>query len=288
MAIRVASYSVDSNNLGDHIQIIAQLRLLKQLGLEPEIYLDRDSGIQPVSSDKFFLVMNGWHKRCGEIWPPSENIIPLFIGFHARNREGLFDNVTNRASVDYFKMHQPIGCRDLHTFNLLNQQAIDCYTSNCLTTTLPKRRTTTNQNKIFVASRDKDILNILPKDIASQCEYTNHYSHTSNFDTNMILAQQLLDNYRDNAKLVITTFLHCALPCIAMGIPVIVFYPNFEVNSPQHSSDRQRMSTLANMTTCYRFDEVDSVNWNIAAIDTENQKRQLIQKFNTQVTSLLK
>lgn len=32
--------------------------------------------------------------------------------------------------------------------------------------------------------------------------------------------------------------------------------------------------------TCYRFDEAGSVNWDTAAIDIENQKRQLIQKFN--------
>jgi exopolysaccharide biosynthesis predicted pyruvyltransferase EpsI len=38
----------------------------------------------------------------------------------------------------------------------------------------------------------------------------------------MIIAQEYLDRYRKEAKLVITSRLHCALPCIAMGIPVIV------------------------------------------------------------------
>ena len=285
--MKIASYSVDSNNLGDHIQIIAQLRLLKELGIEPEIYLDRDCGIQPVGSDNFLLVMNGWHKRSGHIWPPSDNIIPLFIGFHARNRQGLFDNVTNHDSIDYFKRNEPVGCRDEHTFNLLRECDIKCYISNCLTTTLPIREQRNTQTKIFVASRDKDILNILPEGIRSQCEYINHYSITSDFNENMILARQLLDNYKNNAKLVVTTFLHCALPCIAMGIPVIVFYPNFDTNSPQHLSDKQRMSTLANMTKCYLFEEIDQVNWNIKALDTENQKQKLIQDFNFRIRDLL-
>jgi len=36
-----------------------------------------------------------------------------------------------------------------------------------------------------------------------------------------ILAQNALDEYREHASLVITTRLHCALPCVAMGIPVV-------------------------------------------------------------------
>ncbi|MGV0033849.1 MAG: polysaccharide pyruvyl transferase family protein [Candidatus Azotimanducaceae bacterium WSBS_2022_MAG_OTU7] len=39
----------------------------------------------------------------------------------------------------------------------------------------------------------------------------------------MAMAGELLERYRTQAKLVITSKLHCALPCIAMGIPVIFF-----------------------------------------------------------------
>ena len=34
-------------------------------------------------------------------------------------------------------------------------------------------------------------------------------------------AKELLDFYRDNAGLIITKRIHCAMPCAAMGIPVI-------------------------------------------------------------------
>lgn len=286
--MKIASYSVETNNLGDHIQIIAQLKLLSQLGLEPEVYLDRDSGIQPRGTDDYFLVMNGWHKRQGHIWPPSNNITPLFIGFHARNKKGLFDNVSNFKSVEYLKRHTPVGCRDLHTFNLLRDLNVDCYVSNCLTTTFPKRDKKLTQTKIFVSSRDDKILGILPENIRSQCEYITHYSKSTDFKTNMELAQQLLDNYRDNAKLVITTFLHCALPCIAMGIPVIVLYPDFDINSTHHLSDKQRMSTLISTTPCYYFDEVSYIDWNPPVIDTEKHKQVLVNTFNTRVNELLK
>jgi hypothetical protein len=41
--------------------------------------------------------------------------------------------------------------------------------------------------------------------------------------TKLKYAQDLIEFYRDNARLIITTRLHCALPCIAMGIPVVFF-----------------------------------------------------------------
>jgi hypothetical protein len=41
--------------------------------------------------------------------------------------------------------------------------------------------------------------------------------------TTLPYAEALLKMYRETARLVITTRLHAALPCIAMGIPVIFF-----------------------------------------------------------------
>ncbi len=35
------------------------------------------------------------------------------------------------------------------------------------------------------------------------------------------LALDVLNEYRTHARLVVTTRLHCALPCVAMGIPVV-------------------------------------------------------------------
>ncbi|WP_395002724.1 hypothetical protein [uncultured Helicobacter sp.] len=50
--------------------------------------------------------------------------------------------------------------------------------------------------------------------------------------------QALLDRYATQARLVITTALHCASPCTAMGIPVL-----FLQDSPEQST---RFSALHN------------------------------------------
>ena len=126
--LKIGSYSVSSNNLGDHIQIIAQLRLMKGLGLTPEVYIDRDDQIRScgklnaLGEDKLFLPMNGWHKSNQKQWPPSDKITPLLIGFHIRNRECAFGNkATSPESIKYFKDHGPVGCRDIHTHELLQK-----------------------------------------------------------------------------------------------------------------------------------------------------------------------
>lgn len=292
--IKIGSYSVSTYNLGDHIQILAQLRLMESLGLTPDVYIDRDDEIHScgkfdaLGDDKLFLPMNGWHKTNQKQWPPSDNIIPLFIGFHLRTRPSAFGNVpTSPKSIEYFKNHGPIGCRDLYTHKLLQKYGVDSYISNCLTTTFPTRKKTETQTKIFVSSRNRKLLSILPPNIREECTYINHYTGTKDFSDNMKSAQNLLDNYRDNAKLVITTFLHSALPCIAMGIPVIVFYPNYSENSGKGRSDRERMSTLKTMTRCYNFSEVGDVDWNPDPVDIDEMKSKLIFDFKNKVESKL-
>ena len=291
--IKIGSYSVSTTNLGDHIQIIAQLRLMESLGLSPDVYIDRDNEIHScgkydtLGDGKLFLPMNGWHKTNQKQWPPSDSIIPLFIGFHIRTLSNAFGNVpTSPKSIEYFKKHGPIGCRDLYTHELLQKYGVDSYISNCLTTTFPTRKKKKTQTKIFVTSKEQKILDILPPNIRDECVQINHYSNTIHFRKNMKSAQRLLNNYRDNAKLVITTFLHSALPCIAMGIPVIVFNPNLE-NTEIGRSDRERMSTLNTMTRCYNFSEIDDVDWNPDPVNIDDMKSNLIADFKNKVQAKL-
>ena len=280
---QIASLSVSTNNLGDHIQILAMERLLNLNDLDATIYIDRDKGLlsaNPSKSDaKIFIVLNGWFKRSNrpEQWPPNEKLIPLFIGFHMRLPK--CPDLISEKSIAYYKKHGPIGCRDPYTLDLLISKGVDCYLSNCLTLTFPKRDLdATRQNKIIVSSRDTTIMGILPNELKEKATYINHYTNTSDFNKNLISAKELLDFYRTNAKLVITTFLHAALPCLAMGIPVVVFYPNSFIDINQ--SDKERFSGLASLIKIYSFSEIEIVNWNPEVPNIEGLKSSLITRFN--------
>jgi hypothetical protein len=281
-----ASLKVSTKNLGDHIQILAGLSLLTRLKIAPKWYVDRDDEIASANliahvNSKVLMLINGWFKTNPAEWPPNSKIIPLFIGFHIR----LFQSpsLISAEAIEYYKQHEPIGCRDIYTQKLLSDLGVKCYDSNCLTFTLPRRLDDkSEQDTVFVSSRDKNILNILPSHIG-EYTYINHYSETTNFDENIAKANQLLTTYKTRAKLIITTFLHCAIPALAMGIPVIVFYP--KNNEYGHQSDRERYSSLSQIVRIYYWDEIDQVDWNPEPLNISSIKLSLVESFRKTVES---
>lgn len=275
-----AALKVSTENLGDHIQIIAALRMLSHLGIEPTRFIDRDDEIKSAPSlddeeGPVGIILNGWFKTKPAEWPPHPKLWPLVIGFHIR----LFQcpELLSDASIDYFRRHQPIGCRDVHTEALLRSKGVEAFTSNCLSLIFSRRIEDPNtQTEVLVVSRDARIMDHLPQSIAP-FTFLSHYTGSSDFAANMAQAEEFLEIYRSRARLIVTSLLHCALPAIAMGIPVVVFYP---INSETlHASDRERFSSLERLIRVYRLDEIDSVNWNPQPIDVGDIKLQLLDRF---------
>ncbi len=255
-----ASLKVSTQNLGDHIQIVSGLRLLARLGISPERYIDRDNEIKSApglnEEGPVGILLNGWFKTNREEWPPHPKLAPLIIGFHLRPFQ--CPELLSDASIDFFRRHQPIGCRDAYTENLLRSKGVEAFTSNCLSLTLPRRiDNPATQTEVFVVSRDERIKNYLPPSIGPYT-FICHYSGSDDFAPNMARVEQLLEMYRYRAKLITTTMLHCALPAIAMGIPVVVFYPLNDETA--HGSDRERFSSLDGLVPVHRFEEIDQVN----------------------------
>ena len=275
-----ASLKVSTENLGDHIQIISGLRLLSRLGVEPTRYIDRDNEIQSApgldeEDGPVGILLNGWFKTNRAEWPPHPKLAPLIHGFHIR----LFQcpELISDASIDFFRRHQPIGCRDVYTETLLRSKGVEAFTSNCLSLTLSRRIDDPKaQTEVFVVSRDERIKGYLPPSVGPYT-FVNHYSGSSDFAANMTRAEELLDAYRSRAKLIITTLLHCALPAIAMGIPVVVFYPLNDETA--HASDRERFSSLEGLVRVHRFEEIESVDWNPKPIDVGEIKLKILDRF---------
>jgi hypothetical protein len=275
-----ASLKVSTENLGDHIQIIAGLRLLARLGIEPTRYIDRDDEIHSApgldqESGPVGILLNGWFKTNRGEWPPHPKLVALILGFHIR----LFQcpELISPASIDFFRRHQPIGCRDVYTTSLLQAQGVRAFTSNCLSLTFSRRiKNPAAQTEVFVVSRDERIKSYLPQSVGPYT-FVSHYTGSRDFSANLFQAQELLETYRSRAKLIITTLLHCALPAIAMGIPVVVFYPLND--RAGHISDRERFSSIEELLRIHRFDEIESVNWRPEPIDVSDTKLNILDRF---------
>ena len=185
------------------------------------------------------LLCNGWFMENGANWPPNRKVNPLFLSFHISTKSKR--ELTSPASIAYFKKHQPIGCRDTHTLNLLQKHNITCFLSGCLTLTLPRYTGKRGDDILFVdvmrtnytsSYRKAIVSRMIPERYKEKIEFITHFSKEMKSQTSherMNEAKLLLDRYK-KAKLVFTSLIHCALPCVAMGTPVVFVDAGFNNN----------------------------------------------------------
>lgn len=209
MKVGLFCYS-NSTNVGDFIQTLAVAQHLDQV----HQLIDRDF-MNHYDGEPMAVVMNGWFTDEPENWPPSPAILPIFLGFHiSRESAPLI-----RKHRDYFARHAPIGCRDHMTAAYMRECGIDAYVSGCATMTFPQRQADATADRVilvdeplqhFSRSERKDFIFI-------SHEVEPYMSQSIRFRA----ARELLRFYRDHAGLIITRRIHCAMPCAAMGIPVV-------------------------------------------------------------------
>jgi hypothetical protein len=284
----IGSLKASTENLGDYIQILACLRLLEKLDLRPSIYLDRDTELAGApalesSSGPVLLPLNGWFKRttgADPHWPPHERIIPIFVGFHIRPHQ--CPALLEQPSIDYMRAHGPVGCRDLFTMHALAEKGVATYLSHCLSLTFPRRSPEQIGDSVIVASRDREILDLLPSEYRADHVYVNHYTIRDGFPAYVAEANNLLTFYRTRARVVVTTFLHCALPCIAMGIPVVVFLPRPQYDF-QTTSDEERFSGLMEIAPVHRFGAAANLDWSPRPLEVEGLKKSILLDFRKRI-----
>lgn len=264
-----------SFNIGDDIQSIAAARLLPRLdGFLARDHLDKVMEPCIVSMNGFFM---------GEPnWPPSPYVIPIFFAFHiAPNWEKV---ICSSDGIRYLKEHQPIGCRDRGTVDILKKYGVDAYYSGCVTLTFDRRDESPKNGHVFiVGGASKGFLQVVPKAIRNDAFLVNqskielpYFPHS----TKQEMARQLLNTYREKAKLVITSKIHCAMPCLAMGIPVIFLYDKRKRND-------YRVETIGDYLPIHYVGESfiyrkfinrvsqNGINWSPPAVDIEFRKMEI-------------
>lgn len=200
-----------SGNVGDDFQALgASLHLPGA----PVHFIDRDEIHRWRHEGRATVIMNGWFSTNTGAWPPAPSIDPVFVGFHVTERM----KPAIRRHVDYFRPFEPIGTRDPATTAFLRSIGVVAETTYCLTLTFPTRASTPSNGKVYIADAES-----IPPALRKGAVKLTHMMPPLDYRVTLPFARQLLEMYRDTARLVITTRLHAALPCIAMGIPVIYF-----------------------------------------------------------------
>jgi hypothetical protein len=226
MKLAVVQYP-GSINIGDEVQSIAVERLLPQV----DHYVARERMNQFKSDEIVKLICNGWFMIEPQNWPPSPDLEVLFISFHITTSNKSAKLLADPKLKSYYKQFEPIGCRDMGTLRLFQKMGVEAYFSNCITLTLENPYPIEERgDKILIVDpfrhnytkkyRDYFTERIVPEQYRDQVEVIyQRGSAEGSREERFQIAEELLDKYA-KAKLVITSRIHCALPCLAMGVPV--------------------------------------------------------------------
>ncbi|TCW17794.1 polysaccharide pyruvyl transferase [Raoultella sp. BIGb0138] len=240
-------------NLGDYVQSTAAKQFLPRV----DEYITRE-GMHLYNNDTVKMIMNAWYMANPENFPPSKKIDPLYVSLHLNS--SIIDKIFRPEVVEHFKAHQPIGCRDNHTRDLLISKGVDAYYSGCMTLTLGNtyKRTEVSNEVIFVdimhdsltlkkllkqplrlgkrilTGRIKELVvrrNILQKyfddEVLDNATYIDQMVPYINADEGFKMADEYLKRLAA-ARFVVTSRIHTALPCLAMGTPVIFVNGGFK------------------------------------------------------------
>jgi len=243
----------DSYNLGDDIQTVAVMDIMQDLALDYSlVYRDLINGYFFHPLRKNYIIFNGWFTNGygfdtyysvgdsyrGNInvtWPPKGNFTPVLYSFHisewGENRE-IHPKFIDEESISFYKSAGRVGCRDLHTLYVMKNMGIDAYFSGCITLSLNRNKyikTNTSPEVIMVdiptpykeELTKKAAAHFSPSGGAGIVHLTHSFSpYNIDITDRFTLARRHIQAFC-NAKLVLTNRLHVALPCLAMGTPVI-------------------------------------------------------------------
>lgn len=240
-------------NIGDYIQSLAARQFLPQV----DATISRE-GLNRYQGGQSFLIMNGWFMQQPQNWPPSDAISPLFVSFHIN--QSVAETMLSAESIAYLKSHQPIGCRDYYTRDLLLGHGVEAYFSGCLTLTLEKEnfQPETDERPIVIGDLFADldyslsgslptrairlpkylwgkllkafyIRCLLPASIRKHSTRIKNYLPDKGYtDAQKFAMAEAQLKVLASASLVITSRIHMALPSLAFGTPVVFVNRGFD------------------------------------------------------------
>lgn len=273
-------------NLGDCMQSLGVENIYHKAGITDLSCVNRDD-IKEYQGEEIHLVMQSWFADYAGIFPLpwSNKITPIFIGFHLNTINKTRERFVQEKIYEKMKPYEPIGCRDRSTRDFLKSLGINAYFSGCMTLTFDKRKQEPTNGKIFLVDLDRRILKKLPNDIKQKCDTSiTHFYYWNNYPVTEKGAEEfeqyartVLERYKTEAKLIITSKIHVAMPCIAMGIPVI-----FITIDPNNV----RFDVLRGILPIYGHRDMKYINWEPKSPNISILKQKIINNAIAQITGI--
>ncbi len=225
----------NTDNIGDDVQTYVAKRFLPQV----DYYLEREEldEFLPNNKEEVAVIMNGWflHKKYN--FPPSQYILPLLTSMHfVTGHKWTIDKsrYLEEFTKEYLQSHGSVGSRDYVTLEKLNKLGIDTYFSGCMTLTLNKFDEVKQGGYICAVDLSEESINKLKSITDKEIKYITHSvdpkeNNKLSIETRLQKVEELLKTYQ-GADFVVTTRLHCALPCVALEVPVVLLHDEDSIN----------------------------------------------------------
>ena len=254
-------------NIGDTFQTLAVDLVYDALGVPASARTDVERHeLRTYDGADVLLPMNGWFGtgRGGELFPLSPRIRPVWFGYH---------NI-RKADAKHIPTDVPVGCRDEKTYELLSGVTDRAFLSGCLTILFPTRERTPEHGKVFIVDVADKTAAAIPERLRENAVYLSHeVPFRADADAAAEIrrveevARDTIRRYRDEASLVITSRLHCALVCIALGVPVVVVRDSFD----------ERYAFVEKFVPLYDAGEFDRIDWDPNPVDTKEIKAETMR-----------
>lgn len=253
--------------IGDDIQLLAIENLYNYMGIDYDSIVrigfhelssyDGEYVILPISfplySYQYDDVITGF----------SDKIIPVFLNV------SIMSTYLSEIDIEYFKKFAPIGCRDEYTLRIMRSYNIKAYLNGCITLTFPRVREKEDMgySKVYCVDVPDRIKGYIPSEILKNSIFTSHTYKCQDVEgMPEELAREVYSKYIKEAKMVITTRLHAALPCVAAGIPVVFLKDNFSF----------RFTGIDKVITIYDEDEYNQIDWMPKLIECDDIKDKVL------------
>ena len=225
-------------NLGDSIQALAMDSIYEQIGIDQDDiqYIKRDFANE-YTGTKTKIPFYSEFARVN-----LSNRLPMSKDINVRMLLSavFYDSFEELGKIypdcySTIKSWEPVSARDEVTADYLNKCGVETYLTGCFTICFPKRKTTPQTPKVFFVDIPQSLEAYIPDHLKSNCEYITHgvpiqeYPISEKENQRLEdISRSILKKYKDEATLVVTSRLHAAIPCIALGVPVIFACTNVD------------------------------------------------------------
>lgn len=266
-------------NLGDPIQSYAVKLLYREMGIEEDDIIPVPRyDMKNYDGEECICVVNtcSTYEELAydsNFMPPSNKLHAIPYSLHI-NRDIPEDE------LDFYRGCMDVGCRDVFTERMLAKKGVNSYLTGCLSLTFPRRSRELDEkaNTVYLIDVQPEFKKLIPTDLLENAVELSaihrfNITHNSNRMTKEEafefhrMGEERIELLKNTAKLVITSRLHAAAPCLAMGIPVIM------------TKHDDRFGFIDRFISSYTNWETDCIDWNPKPIDIESEKRIIKQNF---------